>query len=111
MPRTSRSLACCALILAVAVSSCSDAETPTSASATSSSTTTTTSAASPIYSEEFAGTVDASGATFYSFSVTQYGTVNVTLTSVSGQYVPSSLQMGLGLGTPGGTDCSTTNTI
>jgi hypothetical protein len=55
--------------------------------------------------------VSVSGAAFYSFTVTQYGTVNVSLTSVSGQFVPSTVTIGLGLGTPDGEGCSTTTSI
>jgi hypothetical protein len=100
-----------ALVLpaALTLTACSGDETPTSPSSTS--ITTTATAASPTFAEEFIGTVDRDGSIFYSFSVTQYGTVNVTLTSVGGTYVPPSLQLGLGLGTPSGTDCSTTTTI
>ena len=97
-----------AALLSICVASCDSAETPTSATTTTAATTT---AVSPTFSEQFAGTFDASTATFYSFSVTQYGTVNVTLTSVGGTYVPSSLQVGLGLGTPSGTDCTTSTSV
>ena len=107
MPHVLRGLACVTL-LAVAVSSCSSTETPTSPTDT---TSTTATAAAPAFAEDFNGTVDSSNASFYSFTVTQYGTVNITLTNVSGTFVPSSLQLGLGLGTPSGTDCSTTVTI
>ena len=99
------------LLLSLAIASCGSSETPTSPTESTTTTTTTTTAASPTFSEDFVGTVDADGSSFYSFSVTQYGTVNVTLASVSGTYVPSGLQLGLGLGTPSGTDCSTTQTI
>jgi hypothetical protein len=99
---------CGAALLSICVASCDSAETPTSPTDTS---TTTTTAASPAFSEEFTGTFDASNATFYSFSVTQYGTVNVTLTRVGGTFVPEGLQVGLGLGTPSGTDCTTSTSI
>jgi hypothetical protein len=94
----------------LAIASCGSNETPTSPTDSTTGSTTTT-AASPVFSEDFIGTLDADGSSFYSFSVTQYGTVNVTLTSVGGTFVPSGLQLGLGLGTPSGTDCSTTQTI
>ena len=51
------------------------------------------------------------GAKFYSFSVAENGTVNVTLSSVSGDYVPASVTLGLGIGQPSGTDCGTTSTV
>lgn len=106
-----RPLTCFSLALAatLVLTACSGNETPTSPSSTSSTTTAT--AASPTFTEEFIGTVDRDGSIFYSFSVTQYGTVNVTLTSVGGIYVPPSLQLGMGLGTPSGTDCSTSTTV
>lgn len=53
----------------------------------------------------------AGGSAFYSFSVTQYGTVNITLSEIGGAYVPASAWIGLGLGTPSGTDCATTSTV
>ena len=87
---------------------CSDGDTPTSPTTTS---TTTATAASPIYSEEFIDTVPVTGAVFYSFTVTQYGTVNVSLTSVSGQFVPSTVSLGLGLGKPDAETCATSSNI
>lgn len=86
---------------------CSD-ETPTSPTTT---TTTTTTAATPVYAEEWNDTLAVGGERFYSFAVTQYGTVNISLTSVSGQYVPSTVNLGMGLGTPMAETCSTTSSI
>ena len=37
--------------------------------------------------------------------------MNVSLTSVSGQYVPSTVTLGMGLGTPVAETCSTTSSI
>ena len=37
--------------------------------------------------------------------------MNLTLTSVGGQFVPSTVQLGLGIGSPAGTDCTTSQTI
>lgn len=101
-------IACfCSLVLTVLVlAGCSDATTPTSPT-----DTTTPTAASPIYSEEFNDTLPVGGAAFYSFTVTQYGTVNVSLTSVSGQYVPSTVTVGLGLGKPDAETCTTSSSI
>jgi len=48
---------------------------------------------------------------FYSFTIDQSGTVNVTLLSVSGTYVPSTVWLGLGIGQPAGTECVTTTSI
>lgn len=95
------------VMLVLASASCGSKSTPTSPT----TTTPTQTAASPASTEEFDGTVPVGGSTFYSFTVTQYGTVNLTLTSVSGTYVPSTVTVGLGLGVPDGTDCTTTTTI
>lgn len=99
----------CSLVLTLlTVIGCSD--TPTAPTSTNTSTTTPT-VASPVYSEEFIDTVPVSGSAFYSFTVTQYGTVNVSLTSVSGPYVPSTVTLGLGLGKPEAETCATTYNI
>jgi hypothetical protein len=74
-------------------------------------TTTTPTVAEPTTTELFAGRVDAGGSTFYSFSVVANGTVNVTLAAVGGVSVPSTVWLGLGLGTPSGEDCSTTSAV
>ncbi len=47
------------------------------------------------------------GFRFFSFSTAQYGTINLTLNSVSGTDVPADVQMGLTLGRPDGTNCAT----
>lgn len=95
----------CSLLLTLLTAIGCSGDTPTSP------TTTTPTVASPEFSEDFAGTVDVGGSAFYSFTVTQYGTVNVSLTSVSGQYVPSTVTMGLGLGKPEAETCVTTSNI
>lgn len=97
------------LALATAVG-CSD-DTPTSPTDTTTTTTTTATAAEPVYTEEWIDTLAIGGERFYSFTVTQAGTVNVSLTSVSGQYVPSTVTVGMGLGTPAAESCSTTSSI
>lgn len=80
-------------------------------SPTSPTTATTTTTIPPTTTETFEGTVTAGGSTFYSFSIEQSGTVNITLLSVSGTYVPSTVWLGLGIGQPDGTDCITTSTV
>ena len=65
----------------------------------------------PTTTELFAGRVDANGSTFYSFTVVENGTVNATLAEVGGANVPSTVWLGLGLGTPSGEDCSTTPAV
>lgn len=87
-------------------------ETPTSPTTdTTTTATTTTTAATPVFTEDWMDTLPVGGERFYSFTVTQYGTVNVSLTSVSGQYVPGTVTVGMGLGTPAAETCSTTSTI
>jgi hypothetical protein len=49
-------------------------------------------------SQSFSGTVAVGGSSFFTFTVAQAGTVNVTLTSLGG-----SSPVGLGIGTPNGT--------
>jgi hypothetical protein len=61
--------------------------------------------------EPFNGTLVPGGANFYSFTVATNGTVNVTLLSISGNNVPSTVQVGLSLGNPQGTGCSTLNSV
>ena len=90
------------------VSACGD---DTATSPTDTSTTTTTTVASPTTTELFAGRVPVGGATFYSFSVIENGTVNVTLADVGGFNVPSTVWLGLGIGTPAGEDCTAATTI
>ena len=101
----------CALLLTLLYSVGCSKDTPTSPTTTTATTTTTTTLASPAFSADWNDTVGVSGSKFYSFTVTQYGTVNVSLTSVSGQFVPSTVMMGMGLGTPEAEGCTTTTNI
>ncbi len=89
------------------VVACNKAETPTSPTTTAAATT----VAEPTATEEFAGTVAAGEFSFYSFTVDQNGTVRVTLEDVSGRNVPSTVWLGLGIGTPSGEDCATTTAV
>ena len=75
-----------------------------------SSTTTTTTAATPTVSESFNGTLPVGGFKFYSFNIAVNGTVNVTINKVSGASVPSTVQVGIGIGAPSGIDCAATVT-
>jgi len=79
----------------------------TEPSLTSTSTSTTT-PATPTITEQFNGTLPVAGFRFYSFNIAVNGTVNVTLKSVSGTNVPSTIQLGLGIGQPSGQDCAAT---
>ena len=96
------------LCLSLTATACDDSSTATSPSDTSSTTPTV---ATPTITELFAGRVNVSGSTFYSFSVVENGTVNVTLAEVGGAGVPSTVWLGLGIGTPSGEDCSATTTV
>lgn len=104
MPTFRQCLPLAALCLLAGTAACGK-DTPTSPTTT---TTTTQTAAEASVSEVFAGALPVSGASFYSFDVGAYGTVNVTLDRVGGGSVPSSVWVGVGVGVPDGTDCSTT---
>src|SRR5262252_5154570 len=82
----------------------------TEPSLTSSSSSSTT-AAAPTVTEAFNGTLPVAGFRFYSFNIAVNGTVNVTLNKVSGAGVPSTVQLGLGIGQPAGIDCSATTNV
>ena len=92
---------------AVLAGACDDSSTATSPSDTS----TTPTAATPTTTELFAGRVEVNGSAFYSFSVVENGTVNVTLADVGGASVPTTVWLGVGIGTPSGEDCSTASTV
>jgi hypothetical protein len=76
-----------------------------------STTTPTPPAASPTVTETWNGVLPVGGNKFYSFKVSQFGTVNISLLTVGGAGVPPTVTLGLGVGTPAGTSCSTTSTI
>jgi len=96
-------------LVALGVSACADkSSTPTSPTTTT--TTTTTTVASPTTTELFSGRVNVGGTAFYAFSVVENGTVNVNLADVGGSNVPSTVWLGLGIGTPSGEDCATSTT-
>ncbi len=90
--------------LALLVSSCDKSTTSPS------TTTDTRTPAAATVTESFVGVLPVGGASFYSFSLTQYSTVNLTLNSVSGAGVPSTVMLGLGIGAPSGTTCTTSTT-
>ena len=87
-------------------SACSKDSTPTPATPTATAPVTT-----PTISENFTSTVPVGGAAFYSFNIAANGTVNVTLHSVSGAGVPATVQLGIGIGTPAGVDCTVTSSV
>ncbi len=96
--------------LALLAAACSN-NTTTPSSTSTTTTTTTTTVTTPTTSETFASTLPVGGAAFYSFNIAANGTVNVTLNAVGGAGVPPTVQLGLGIGTPAGVDCSTTSTV
>jgi hypothetical protein len=65
--------------------------------------------AAPTTTETFNGTLPVGGFKFYSFAIAQNGTVNVALVSVTGDGVPATVTLALGLGHPAGTDCNATS--
>lgn len=99
----------CSLVLTLLTAIGCSKNTPTSPTTTTTASTAT--AAAPTFSEDWTDIVQVGGTKFYSFTVTQYGTVNVSLTGVSGQYVPSTVTLSLGLGTPDAETCTTTTTV
>jgi len=72
-----------------------------------------TSVTSQTSTEFFAITVPVQSSRFYAFSLLEAGTVEITLVRVSPDDGKSTLttRMGLGNGTPNGTDCDLTNTV
>ena len=94
--------------LFVGLIGCSKTETPTSPATT---VPTTPTVAEPTVTEEFTGRIGAGGSSFYSFTVEQNGTVQITLASVGGTNVPATVWLGLGVGTPAAEDCSTTTSV
>lgn len=115
-PRMSaRSLALrVALVVSVGVApaACGDDDTPTSPTTTTTTTTTPTTTAAASVTEEFTGTLPVRGARFYSFEVPTNGTVTVSLDRVGGVAgVPSTIWVGIGVGVPEATDCTTTTSV
>ena len=104
-----RATAIILFVLALAASGCGG--NSTTAPSAGSSTTTTTTVASPTISEQWQSVLPVGGFRFYSFGIPATGTVNITLTNVGGQFVPPTVQLGIGIGTPEGQDCTTTQTV
>jgi hypothetical protein len=61
-------------------------------------------------SQTYSGMLPIGGARFYSFTVVQNGTVNLTLTSL-GQAIPADVGVELSLGKPAGTGCTPTTSV
>jgi len=106
LPRTMRTPISRALLMGgVCALLCSACKGSGSSSTTTPSTPTTP---TPI-TETFSGTLPVGGAQFYSFGIATAGTVNVTLVSVSIGDQPSDVSLTVGIGTPSGITCSSTN--
>jgi hypothetical protein len=97
-----------ALIAVGAGVACGKDETPTSPTTT---TTPTQPAAAASVPERFTGTLPVNSSRFYAFEVGAFGTVTATLDSIGGSGVPTTVWVGLGVGVPEGTDCSTTTSL
>jgi hypothetical protein len=103
-----RATAIILFVLALAASGCGGNSTTAPSGTT---TTTTTPVAPPTISDTWQSVLPVGGFKIFSFGIPSTGTVNITLTGVSGQFVPSTVQLGVGIGTPEGTDCTTTQTV
>jgi len=99
------------VVFAAALTAAGCSHDTTTPSSTSTTTTTTTTSTTPTTSEPFAASIAPGGSAFYSFNIAVNGTVNVTLTAVGGAGVPPTVQLGLGIGTPAGVDCSVTSSV
>ncbi|HTM02914.1 MAG TPA: hypothetical protein VL173_05385 [Vicinamibacterales bacterium] len=97
--------------LAIALSLLATACGSNAATAPSTTTTTTPTVAGASIEETWEGSVPVGGSKFYSFTINENGTLNVSLTVVGGQFVPSTVTLGLGVGQPAGMECTTTTTV
>jgi len=94
-----------AIVLALAVSACGGS---------SNNTSTAPSVISTPQPQLFEGKLDVGGSAFFSFTVSATGDADVMLASVTTSTTPgtsSNVVLGLGLGTPLGTDCSVTTSM
>ena len=64
-----------------------------------------TTVAPPLTTETFTGTVEPMSFVFHTFTVAQFGEIDITLTAAG---PPPTIFMGLGIGTPTGTTCALT---
>ena len=76
----------------------------------STSTTSPTTPTPDTLTETFAGTLPVGGSAFYSISIATAGTITATLADISGNNVPSSVVVNLGIGTLSQFTCSATPT-
>ena len=116
MTRPPLLLASFSTLLALSASGCGSQSTTapttttstTSTTAATTATTTTTTTASSGSTVFFVGDLAPRGAGFYSFTVTNAGTVAITLVSVNRGGLPAQTALGLGFGVPSGAGCATT---
>jgi len=104
-----RSGSACALAIALATGlmACGGSDNPSAA------TTGPTVVATP-QPVLFEGKLDVGGSSFYSFAVSATGNTNVMLASVTTSTTPgnsTNVTLGMGLGTPLGTDCVVTTSV
>jgi hypothetical protein len=71
--------------------------------------TPSTTTAPATVTEIYASTLPVGGVKFYSFSTLTTGTVTATLNQISGDGVPPTVIVNLGIGVPGGTSCNATS--
>ena len=80
----------------------------------STSTTTTSPTPTPAaatITESFTAPIGIGGGIFYSFNFVAYGNMSITLTAVTGNGLPDGQTLGLGVGRPGATGCTTTSAV
>ncbi len=91
-------------VILMASAACHKSGTTTSPT----TTTNTTTAASTTATDSFDGVLGVGGSQFYKFTVGVYGVVNVSVASIGGAGVPSTVQTRLGIGTLSDDGCTTT---
>jgi len=96
-----------AMLLPLVCAACGSS-TPTSPSSTSAAAAAVAPAS---ISETYSSTLAIGGSKFYSFSVVQNGTVNLTLSSLDGPDIAPETTVDLGFGRPSGFGCTPTTTV
>ena len=79
--------------------------------ATSTTTSPTPTPAAATITESFTAPVGIGGGIVYSFNFVAYGNMSITLTGITGGGLPDGQTLGLGVGRPGATGCTTTNSV
>jgi hypothetical protein len=79
-------------------------------STTTTPSTDTTTVASPTETDTFNDVLPVGGLLYYTFNVGVYGTVNVSVASIGGPGVPTTVETRLGIGTLSDSGCTTTVT-